>query len=51
MSLHTVCCIQVHLKEGVSLKNTTDVAIEIPPHTVVAYSVSELNIDSDGHYG
>ncbi|XP_053540276.1 gasdermin-E isoform X1 [Ictalurus punctatus] len=44
------CPAKVHLKEGVSLKNTTDVAIEIPPHTVVAYSVSELTIDSDGHY-
>ncbi|KAF4080374.1 hypothetical protein AMELA_G00169680 [Ameiurus melas] len=44
------CPAKVHLNESISLKNTTDVAIEIPPHTVVAYSVSELNIDSDGHY-
>ncbi|KAK3508219.1 hypothetical protein QTP70_017674 [Hemibagrus guttatus] len=40
----------VRLNESVCLQNSRDVAIEIPARTVLAYSVSELNIKSDGHY-
>ncbi|MCJ8749784.1 hypothetical protein PDJAM_G00180290 [Pangasius djambal] len=45
-----ICSAKVHLNKGICLQNTRDVAIEIPPHTVMAYSVSELKIKSDGHY-
>ncbi|KAG7325688.1 hypothetical protein KOW79_010613 [Hemibagrus wyckioides] len=41
---------QVRLNESVCLQKSGDVAIEIPACTVLAYSVSELNIKSDGHY-
>lgn len=51
MNMRTLCCIQVHLYKSLGLQTTRDVAIEIPPQTVMAYSVSELIIDSDGHYG
>ncbi|XP_058260300.1 uncharacterized protein gsdmea isoform X2 [Hemibagrus wyckioides] len=40
----------VRLNESVCLQKSRDVAIEIPACTVLAYSVSELNIKSDGHY-
>ncbi|MCI4395575.1 hypothetical protein PGIGA_G00182240 [Pangasianodon gigas] len=45
-----ICPAKVHLNKSICLQNTRDVAIEIPPHTVMAYSVSELKIKSDGHY-
>ncbi|XP_053346383.1 gasdermin-E [Clarias gariepinus] len=41
---------KVQLNESISLKNSRDVAIVIPPHTVLAYSVSELHIKNDGRY-
>lgn len=49
--VHTVCCVQVHLYNSICLKSARDDVLEIPPQTVLAYSVSELNITSDGHYG
>ncbi|XP_036422880.1 uncharacterized protein gsdmea isoform X2 [Colossoma macropomum] len=41
---------EVCLKESSSLQYDTNVAIEIPPQTVLAYNVTSLDIKSDGHY-
>ncbi|TSO05456.1 Non-syndromic hearing impairment protein 5 [Bagarius yarrelli] len=40
----------VHLNKSICLQNIRDVVLEIPSHTVLAYSVSELKIKSDGCY-
>ncbi|XP_062841748.1 gasdermin-E [Trichomycterus rosablanca] len=41
---------KVYLKENIFLHSDTDVALELPPRTVMAYSVSELTIKSDGRF-
>ncbi|KAK1805309.1 hypothetical protein P4O66_019643 [Electrophorus voltai] len=41
---------ELSLKESGSLHFDTDVAMDIPPHTVMAYSVRKLNIKSNGQY-
>ncbi|KAI4899834.1 hypothetical protein NFI96_016879 [Prochilodus magdalenae] len=45
-----ICPTEVCLKETSTLQYDTDVAIEIPPNTVLAYSVINLDIKNDGHY-
>lgn len=39
------------IKESGELRYDSDVALNIPPGTVMAYSVIEMSISSDGHFG
>ncbi|KAF7686222.1 gasdermin-E [Silurus meridionalis] len=48
--LQFICPAKVRLYQSICLQNTRDVAIAIPPHTVVAYSVFKISIKSDGDY-
>lgn len=43
--------LQVSLKENGSLSNDSNVTMEIPVHTAIAYALIELEIKHDGHYG
>ena len=46
-----VCVSQVCVKENGNVQVDSDVALEIPPHTVIAYSLIELEVKKSGHYG
>lgn len=39
------------VKELSSVEMNSDVSLEIPSGTVIAYSVLELQVQKDGHYG
>ncbi|XP_055770752.1 gasdermin-E-like [Salvelinus fontinalis] len=41
---------QVSVKENSSLHKDSNVSLEIPAHTVIAYSIIELQIKLNGHY-
>ncbi|KAM9353632.1 gasdermin Eb [Symphorus nematophorus] len=41
---------KVSLKENASLSNDSNVTMEIPVHTTIAYALIELEIKHDGHY-
>lgn len=41
---------KVSLKENGSLSNDSNVTMEIPVHTTIAYALIELEIKQDGHY-
>lgn len=43
--------LQVSLKENGSLSKDSNVTMEIPVHTTIAYALIELEIKHDGHYG
>lgn len=43
--------VQVCVKESNSIEVDSDVSLEIPSGTVIAYSVLELEIKKDGQYG
>lgn len=43
--------VQVLLKENGSLSKDSNVTMEIPPNTTIAYSLIELEIKYDGRYG
>lgn len=42
---------QISLKDKVSLGKDSDVTMEIPVHTTIAYALTELEIEHDGRYG
>lgn len=42
---------QVSVKESTNIEIDSDVSLEIPPETVIAYSIRELQIRKDGQYG
>ncbi|XP_010891360.1 gasdermin-E [Esox lucius] len=42
--------VQVCVEENSSKDMDSDVCLEIPPYTVIAYSLIELDIKKDGHY-
>lgn len=42
---------QVCVKDSNNIEADSDVSLEIPSGTVVAYSILELEIKKDGHYG
>ncbi|XP_051992287.1 gasdermin-E-like [Xyrauchen texanus] len=44
------CCAEIFMKETGKLQYDSEIAIEIPPDTVMAYSVIEMNISSDGYF-
>lgn len=39
------------MKENGSLSKDSNVSMEIPVHTTLAYALIELEIKQDGHYG
>lgn len=39
------------MKESTNIEADSDVSLEIPPETVIAYSIRELKIRKDGQYG
>ena len=39
------------MKENGNVQVDSDVALEIPPQTVIAYSLIELEVKKSGHYG
>ncbi|KAK1805308.1 hypothetical protein P4O66_019641 [Electrophorus voltai] len=41
---------QMSFKQSGSLQFDTDISMEIPSHTILAYSVKELNIKNDSHF-
>lgn len=43
--------LQVSLKQNGSLSKDSNVTMEIPVHTTIAYALIELEIKHDGHYG
>lgn len=43
--------LQFLLKENASLGNDSDITMEIPTNTPIAYSLVELKIKHDGQYG
>lgn len=43
--------LQVLLKENGSLSKDSNVTMEIPVHTTVAYALIELEIKHNGHFG
>ena len=38
-------------KENAHLAKDSNVAMELPPYTTIAYGLSELEVKPDGHYG
>lgn len=42
---------QVCAKDGNNIEMDSDVSLEIPSGTVIAYSILELEIKKNGHYG
>lgn len=42
---------QVLVKESNDIRMDSDVSLEIPSGTVIAYSILELEIKKNGHYG
>lgn len=42
---------QVSLKENGSLSKDSNVTMEIPTHTTLAYALIELEVKHDGRYG
>lgn len=42
---------QVCVKDSTNIEADSDVSLEIPPGTVIAYSVLELGIRKKGQYG
>ncbi|KAJ0047430.1 hypothetical protein NL108_001270, partial [Boleophthalmus pectinirostris] len=46
----TVCGAKVSLKENASLSKDSNVTMEIPPHTTLAYALIELEVKHDGHF-
>lgn len=42
---------QVCVKDSTNIEVDSDISLEIPPGTVIAYSVLELEIRKDGQYG
>lgn len=42
---------QVCVKDSANIEADSDVSLEIPPGTVIAYSVLELVIGKNGQYG
>lgn len=42
---------QVCVKDSTSIEADSDVSLEIPPGTVIAYSVLELEIRKNGQFG
>lgn len=42
---------QVCVKDDNNIEMDSDVSLEIPSGTVIAYSILELEIKKDGHYG
>lgn len=53
MSLHFWLCVvtQFSLKENGSLGKDSNVTMEIPVGTTLAYVLTELEIKHDGHFG
>lgn len=43
--------LQFSLKENASLSKDSDITMEIPIHTTLAYALLELEIKHNGHYG
>lgn len=43
-------CSQVCVKDSNSIEIDSDVSVEIPPGTVIAYSILELEVKKDGQY-
>lgn len=43
--------LQVLLKENGSLSKDSNVTMEIPVHTTIAYALIELEIKHNGHFG
>lgn len=43
--------LQVSLKENGSLSKDSNVTMEIPVHTTIAYALIELEVKHDGRYG
>lgn len=41
---------KVSLKENASLSKDSNVTMEIPPHTTLAYALNELEVKHDGHF-
>ena len=39
------------MQENSGIEMDSDVSLEIPPLTVIAYSLIELEVRKDGHYG
>lgn len=42
---------QISLKDNASLRKDSDVTMEIPVHTTIAFALTELEIERDGRYG
>lgn len=42
---------QVSVKDSTNIEADSDVSLEIPPGTVIAYSILELEIRKNGQYG
>lgn len=42
---------QVCVKDSANIEADSDISLEIPPGTVIAYSVLELEIRESGEYG
>ena len=47
----TRVCSQVCVKDTNNVEVDSDVSLEIPSDTVIAYSILELEIKKNGHYG
>lgn len=43
--------LQVSLKENGNLSKDSNVTMEIPTHTTIAYGLIELEVKQDGRYG
>lgn len=39
------------MKDSTNIEADSDVSLEIPPGTVIAYSIRELTIKKNGQYG
>lgn len=50
LSWNIGCCRQVCVKENSSLQKDSNITMEIPPHTVLAYDIIELVVKSTGKY-
>ncbi|KAL4629701.1 hypothetical protein GN956_G16608 [Arapaima gigas] len=42
--------VQVSVKKNGTMEKDTNISVEIPPHTVIAYSIIELDIKRNGEY-
>lgn len=50
-SLSNGADLQVFLKDNACLMKDSNVTMEIPVQTTIAFSVTELEIQHDGHFG